>query len=56
MLLDDDVVTNGQAKASALSGWLGCEEGIEHLIPDLGWDPCAVVANRNRHAVAEILR
>src|SRR5215831_9393045 len=56
MLLHDDVVSDGQAKTSALSGWLGCEEGIEHLIPDLGWNPSAFVANRDLYAVAEVLR
>ena len=32
MLLDDDVVSDGQTKAGALSGRLGREEGIEPLI------------------------
>src|SRR6201981_1257776 len=33
MLLHDDVVSDGQAKAGALSSGLCREEGIEHLIP-----------------------
>src|SRR5262249_17433765 len=31
MLFDDNVVTNGKAKAGALSGWFGCKERIEYL-------------------------
>src|SRR5580658_2815188 len=54
MLLDDDVVTNGQAKASTLSGWFGREEGIEHLLPDLGRNAGAVVAYPDFDAVAEV--
>ena len=55
MLLDDDVVTNGQAKASALSGWLGCEERVEHLIPDFGRNAGTVVANCELNFVAKVL-
>src|SRR5215813_15300142 len=56
MLLDNDVVTNGQAEASALSGGFSREEGIEHLFPDLGRHTCAVVAYPDLYAVAEVLR
>src|SRR5262245_45134662 len=56
MLLHDDVVSDGEAKASALSGGFGREEGIEHLILDLGWNPGAVIANPDLYAVAEVLR
>ena len=55
MLLDDDVVSDGQAKASAFAGGLGREEGVEHLFLHLGRDAGAVVANRDLHAVAEVL-
>ena len=53
MLLDDDVMTDGEAEAGAFSGWLGCEEGIEHLFPDLGWNASAIVADRNLYLIAE---
>jgi hypothetical protein len=33
MLLDDDIVTDGEAEAGAFSGWLGCEEGVETSFP-----------------------
>src|SRR5215831_120714 len=56
MLLHDDVVSDGQAKASAFPGRLRREEGIEHLLPDFGRNAGAVVANRDLYAVAEILR
>jgi hypothetical protein len=36
MLLDDDIVTDGKAKPGALSGRLGCEERVEHLLLHLG--------------------
>ena len=45
MLFDDDVMTNGQAKRSPFSSWLGCEEGIENLLLHLGWNAGAVVAD-----------
>ena len=53
MLLDDDVVTDRQAKARALASWLGGEERIEHLFPDLRRNANTVVANPDLHAVAE---
>ena len=56
MLLHDDVVSDGQAKASALASRFCCEEGIEHLFPDLGRNARAVVANPDLNFVAEVLR
>ena len=56
MLLHDDVVTDGQAEASALPGRLGREEGIEHLLLHLGRNAGAVVANPDLDVVAEVLR
>ena len=53
MLLDDDVVTDGKAKARAFTGWLGCEERIEHLLLRFGRDAGAVVAYPDLDAVAE---
>ena len=55
MLLDDDVVTDGEAEAGALAGWLGCEEGIEHLFPDLGRNASAIVTDRDLYSIAEVL-
>ena len=48
-------MSDGQAKASAFPGGLGREEGIEHLVPHLGRNAGAVVANRNLYAVTEVL-
>src|SRR5262249_54291555 len=56
MLLHDDVVSDGEAKASAFPGRLGREEGIEHLFPHFKRNAGAVVANPNLYAVAEVLR
>src|SRR5215475_11796312 len=54
MLLDNDVVTDGQAEASTLSGWFSREEGIEQLLPLLGWNTCAVVTYPNLYRVAQV--
>ena len=54
MLLDDDIVTDREAEAGALTGWLGCEEGIEHLFPDLGRDAAAIVTDRDLYSIAEV--
>jgi hypothetical protein len=54
MLLDDDVVAYGQAEASTLSRWLGREEGVEHLLPDLVRNSDAVVANPDLYPVAKV--
>src|SRR6516165_10552031 len=56
MLLHDDVVSDGEAKASAFPGRLGREEGIEHLFLHLRRNADAVVANRDLYAIAEALR
>src|SRR6516162_11835300 len=53
MLLDNDVVADRQAKARALASWLGGEEGIEHLFPDLRRNPNTIIAYPDLHAVAE---
>src|SRR5215813_7595057 len=45
MLLDDDVMGHREAEPRSLSGWLGGEKGIEHLLFHLGRDTAAVVAN-----------
>src|SRR6476659_3444861 len=53
MLLDDDIVTDGKAKAGALSGRLGCEERVEHLLLHLGWNAGPVVADPDFHLIAK---
>src|SRR5215471_4458451 len=53
MLLDDDVVTDGEAKAGAFPSWLGRKKWIEHLLPDLWRNTGAVVADADLHTVAE---
>ena len=55
MLLDDDVVTDGQAKPGPFAGGLGREERIEHLLLHLGRNAGAVVADPDFDAVAEVL-
>ena len=55
MLLHDDVVSDGQAKASALSSGFCCEKWIEHLFPYFGRDARAIVANPNLNFLAEVL-
>ena len=55
MLLDDDVVTDGEAKAGAFSCGFRREERIEHLLFDLGRDARAVVADSDFHAIAKAL-
>ena len=51
MLLDDDVVADGKAKAGAFSGGFGREEWIGHLFLHVRSDARAVVANGYFHAV-----
>src|SRR5262245_9980088 len=54
MLLHDDVVSDGQTKARALSSGLRCKEWVEHLFPYLARNPIAVVANPNLNFVTEV--
>jgi hypothetical protein len=54
MLLDDDIVTDGEAEAGALVGWLGCEEGVEHLFPDLRRNAGTIIADRYLYSIAEV--
>ena len=53
MLLDDDVVTDGQAQPRPFTGRLGRKEGIEQLLLRLRRDTGAVVADPNLDAVAD---
>jgi hypothetical protein len=54
MLLDDDVVAHGQAKASALARRLGRIEWIEHLLLHVRRDAGAVVTNPDLNAPPEV--
>ena len=54
MLLDDDVVTDGEAKPRSFAGGLGREERIEHLFFHLGRNAGAVIADPDFHTVAEV--
>src|SRR5262249_18800096 len=55
MLLDDDVVTDGETKPGTLSGRLRREEWIEHLLLHVSRNTGSVVANPNFHVVTEVL-
>ena len=54
MLLDDDVVADRKAQASALSGRLGGEERVEHLVFHVRRDAGAVVANRDFNTITKV--
>ena len=45
MLLGYNVVTDRQAEARALAGWLGGEEWLEELVFDFRWNANAVVTD-----------
>src|SRR5271170_7466326 len=53
MLLDDDVMADRQPKPSSFPGWLGREEGVEHLFPDLSRYAGAIIANLDLDAGAK---
>src|SRR5205823_14162379 len=54
MLLGHDVVADRQAKPGTLAGWLGGEERLEQLVPDLRRNAGAVVAHLDLYRLAEI--
>src|SRR6187397_2644406 len=56
MLLDHDVVADGEAEAGAFAGRLGGEEGIEDLLAHVGRNAGAVVADTDLHTIAEAFR
>ena len=55
MLLNDDVVTNGQAQPSPFTGGLCRKERVEQLLLHLRGDAGAVVANPDFDPAAEAL-
>ena len=54
MLLDDDVVADGKAKAGAFAGRLGREERVEHLFLHIWRDAGAVVADSDFNTIAKV--
>src|SRR4029450_5237942 len=54
MLLDDDVVADGETKAGAFASGLRREEWIEYLFLHLKRHSSAIVADPDFHAVAEV--
>src|SRR5262245_808795 len=53
MLLDDDVVTDGEPKPSSFSGGLRCEKRVEDLFLYFRWDTGAVIPNPDFHSIAK---
>ena len=54
MLLNDDVVADGQAKARTLPRGLSREERVEHLVFHVGRNASAVIADPDFHPVAKV--
>jgi hypothetical protein len=54
MLLDDDVMADGEAKAGALSGRLRGEEQVEYLFFHIRRNPSAVIADRDFHTITKV--
>ena len=55
MLLDDDVVADRQTKTGPFAGGLGREERLEDLVPHLGRNAGAVVADPDLDASPRFL-
>src|SRR5215510_8432600 len=54
MLLDNDVVADGEAKAGAFSGRLGREERVEHLFFHVRRHTGPIVADSYFHTIAKV--
>ena len=54
MLLDDDVVTDREAKPGSFTGRLGRKERVEDFFLHLRRNAGAVVADPDLHTVAEV--
>src|SRR5215471_20857824 len=54
MLLDDDIVADGQAKAGTLAGRLGRKKRVKHLVFHFRRDTGAIVAYPDLYTVTEI--
>src|SRR5215510_1815135 len=53
MLLDDDVVTDGEPEPGSFSGRLCCEERVEHLFFDFKRNTRAVIPHPDFHTIAK---
>src|SRR5262245_32705395 len=53
MLLDNDVVTDGEAEPGSFSGRLCCEERVEYFFFYFRWNTRAVIPNPDFHTVAK---
>src|SRR5215475_1527259 len=53
MLLDNDVVTDGEPKPGSFSGRLRCEERVEHFFFYFRWDTRAIIANPDFYPIAK---
>ena len=54
MLLDNNVMADGEAKTGAFSRGFGREEGVEHLFFYVRRHTGAVVANSDFHTIAKV--
>src|SRR6202011_5730847 len=54
VLLDDNIVAQGETKAGPFAGWFRREEWIEHFFLHFGSNTAAVVANPDLDAVTEV--
>jgi hypothetical protein len=54
MLLDDDVVADGEAKAGAFSSRFGREERVEHLFFHVRRNTGPVIADPDFHTIAKV--
>ena len=54
MLLDNDVVADGKAKAGAFSGRFGREERVEHLFFHIRRHAGTVVADPDFHTITKV--
>src|SRR5262249_15847622 len=54
MLLDDDVVTDREAKACALASWLSCKEWVEHLFFHVRRNTGPVIADSDFDIIAKV--
>ena len=56
MLLHDNIMADGQAKAGAFSSRLGCEERVEYFFLYLERDARSVITNPDLHTVSKAPR
>ena len=54
VLLDDDIVADGEAESGAFSGRFGRKERIKHLVLNVRRNTCSVIPDRDFHPVAKV--